>query len=83
MRFVETEVSGKDKTRYLFALGKAEAVILHSLLEKAYKFMPKTFVTQTTQARVRNMRNAIADAIPRMKKMSKDDYSFLNESASV
>jgi hypothetical protein len=54
-------------------------VILLSLLDKALKFMPRTFITATAQARVRNLRDTIRDALPRMKKREHDDYVFLNE----
>lgn len=79
MRFVEKEIAGQEHIRYLFALGKAEATILLKLIDKALLFMPKTVTTQSTEARLTNMRRAIRDAIPRIKTKTKDDYSFLND----
>ncbi len=75
MKYIKEEISGRDVVRYVFALGKSEAGILHALLEKAIKYMPRTLKTQTTEARMRNMAKEISKAIPEMKSQD-DDYSI-------
>ena len=75
MKFVKEEISGKERTRYMFSLGKSEAVVLHALLAKAVEYMPRTIKTQTTEQRMRNMLNEIRKAIPKME-AQKDDYEI-------
>jgi len=77
MKFIKEEMSANGNTRHMFALGKAEALILLRLLQKAIQYMPKTFVTRTTEQRMRDMRNEIRNSIPQMKEQE-DDYGSKN-----
>ena len=67
MKFIQEEISGQDKTRYMFAFGKEEATILHALMVKAIRYMPRTMLTQSTEARMRNMEKEIREAVDIMK----------------
>lgn len=67
MKFVKEELSGKEKTRYVFALGRSEAIILLALLKKAIRYEPRTFQTMTTEAHMRNMARGIGRAIKEME----------------
>lgn len=66
MKFVKEEMTSKERPRYLFALGKEEATIMLSLLDKAYRYMPKTFRTMPDNARVRSMVKTMKHALPEM-----------------
>ena len=74
MKYLKKEISGKERTRYVFALGKSEAIVLLALLDKGIRYMPRTTKTSTTDARMRNMAKAISSAIPDMKSQNGDDY---------
>jgi len=79
MKFIREEISSAKKVRYMFALGASEAKVISCLLEKAITYMPRTFRTQHTEARMRNMARVIAKAIPEMGGVNhEDDYSELH-----
>ncbi|MEN8253047.1 MAG: hypothetical protein ABFQ62_01565 [Patescibacteria group bacterium] len=62
MKFTQVELAGSGKTRYVFALGKKEAEILLGLLEKAYRFTPKTTETSIVCSHIGNMLKEIRNA---------------------
>lgn len=74
MKFIKEELSGQDRTRYMFAIGKEEAIILNALLVKAIHYMPRVIETQTTEARMRNMEKEIREAADIMKTRNVDTY---------
>ncbi|MCP6727354.1 MAG: hypothetical protein KJI69_05095 [Patescibacteria group bacterium] len=74
MRFIQEQISGQEKTRYIFAFGKEEATILHALIVKAIRYMPRTMETQATEARMRNMEKEIREAVDIMKTRNVDTY---------
>lgn len=67
MKFTQEEIAPSGKTRYLFALGKSEAMVLFALIEKAKRYMPSMIQTHPVEARLRNMAKVIGKAIPNMK----------------
>lgn len=77
MKYIKEQISAKEKTRYMFAIGKSEAKILYALLDKAIRYMPRTFTTKTTEARMRDMISEIRKSIPDMKSSEGDDYEDL------
>lgn len=73
MKYIREEISKKGKTRHLFAIGRSEAYILHKLLNKAVRYMPRTFTTASTEARLRNMEKVIREAFIDMEGMDDAD----------
>ena len=65
MKFIKEIVTenGGGKTRYCYAVGKKEAEILLSLIEKAKQFMPRVPETEQTQSRLQNMARCVSQSI--------------------
>lgn len=72
MRYIEDEIAGDGDKRLVFALGKQEAIIIYSLLQKARIYMPKTPETRYDHARINNM---CQELHPLVKKLSRLDYT--------
>jgi hypothetical protein len=71
MRYIKEEFTnnhGAPKTRYLIALGKEEAEIIHGLLERAYQFLPRTTETQIIGHRIGTMLKCLKEIIKIIKK---------------
>lgn len=78
MKFDKTDVSkdGKERTRYWFAIGKSEAVILLSALNNAIHWTPRTVRTASTMSRLRQMKNEVEKAIPNIEEQGTDSPEY-------
>lgn len=63
MKFIKEEISGKEKTRYMLALGRSEVVILYGLVDKALRYMPRSFQTSPIEHSLHNMAKEMTKAI--------------------
>lgn len=64
MRFIREEISGKNTTRYMFALGKEEAKIMLGLLTRSVKHLPKMLSTMPLEGKMNSMIRTITEALP-------------------
>lgn len=66
MKFIKEELSGSQHPRYMFALGKNEAIILYRALWNAWRWTPKTIETETTIARIKGMIKTMRESLKGM-----------------
>ena len=67
MKYIKEEITGQDKERYYFAIGKEEAELLLGLLNRAHQVTPTTDGWHPTAQRMRNMIRVMSRAIPTIK----------------
>lgn len=76
MKYITEEISGKGKTRHMFAMGKSEAIILKALVANALTHMPRTLQTQNTISRLRNISREFKMALPKLPPSDADNYNL-------
>ena len=60
MKITETEISGQNRKRVLFAIGREEVEILHALVVKAMENFPVMQETNPAFARMKNMQKEMS-----------------------
>lgn len=63
MKFYKEEIGGNGKTRYCFAVGIDEMLLLHAMIKQTRQYIPPTIDTQIMRERLRNMDKAFGKAL--------------------